>query len=103
MITATTNKIAGKNIIEVKGYVSGKVVQSRNIGKDIMAGLKSMVGGELKGYTEMISDSEKMAIERMIQEAEKIGANAVVGMRLQSSAGQGTFELIAYGTAVIAE
>ncbi|MBO9129768.1 YbjQ family protein [Bacillus sp. 165] len=103
MIIVTTDNLTGKNITEVKGYVSGQVVQSRNIGRDIMAGLKSVIGGELKGYTEMIRDAEKMAITRMVEEAEKKGANAIIGMRLQSSAGQGTFEIIAYGTAVRGE
>ncbi|ASF28288.1 hypothetical protein WV34_05740 [Bacillus amyloliquefaciens] len=101
MIMTTTETVAGKQITEVKGLVTSSIVQSRHIGKDLLAGLKSVVGGELKSYTEMLEDSKKK--ERLIREAEQLGANAIVGLRFELTAGQNTSELIGYGTAVSAE
>ncbi|KKB72090.1 MULTISPECIES: YbjQ family protein [Bacillus] len=101
MLIVTTDTIAGHNIQEVKGIVTASVVQSRNIGKDILSGLKSMIGGELKNYTEMLEESKRMVKERMVKQAEESGANAIAGLRFELSAGQGTSELIGYGTAVI--
>lgn len=101
MLIVTTDTIAGHDIQEVKGIVTGSVVQSRNIGKDILSGLKSVIGGELKNYTEMLEESKRMVKERMVKQAEESGANAIVGLRFELSAGQGTSELIGYGTAVI--
>ncbi|QEY88633.1 protein of unknown function DUF74 [Bacillus amyloliquefaciens] len=103
MIMTTTETIAGKQITEVKGLVTSSIVQSRHIGKDLLAGLKSVVGGELKSYTEMLEDSKKAVKERLIREAEQLGANAIVGLRFELTAGQNTSELIGYGTAVTAE
>ncbi|MCM3567923.1 YbjQ family protein [Neobacillus mesonae] len=104
MILVTTDSISGKEIKDVIGMVKGSTVQSKHIGKDFMAGLKTIVGGEIKEYTDMLNDAREKAIERMMEEAENAGANAIVGMRLQSSSVmQGASEIIAYGTAVWVE
>jgi len=101
MIIVTTPTITNRTIIEEKGLVTSSIVQSRNIGKDLLSGLKSIVGGELKSYTEMLEDSKKMVKERMIKEAQSMGANGIVGFRFALTSSQGTSELIAYGTAVL--
>ena len=86
---------------DVLGLVKGNVVQSKNLGKDIGAGFKTLVGGELKGYTEMLQEARQIATKRMVDEAESLGADAVIGMRFASSAiMQGAAEVIAYGTAI---
>ena len=86
---------------DVLGLVKGNVVQSKNLGKDIGAGFKTLVGGELKGYTEMLQEARQIATKRLVDEAESLGADAVIGMRFASSAiMQGAAEVIAYGTAV---
>lgn len=103
MIVVTTETIGTKTIIETKGLVTSSIVQSRNIGKDFLSGLKSIVGGELSSYTEMLEDSKKAAKERLIKQAAEMGANAIVGFRFTLASGQGTSELIAYGTAVLVE
>lgn len=103
MLIVTTDGIANKNILEVKGTVTSSVVQSRHVGKDLLAGLKSIVGGELSSYTEMLEDSTKMVSERLIKHAQALGANAIVGVRFELAAGQGTSELIGYGTAVVVD
>ena len=101
MLLVTTDNIVGKDIKEVLGLVKGTTVQSKHIGRDFMAGMKTIVGGEIKGYTEMLSEARKIATERMIAEAESLGADAVVGIRYGSSeALQGDAEILAYGTAV---
>ncbi len=100
----TINDVPGRKIIEVLGYVKGSTVQTKNIGKDFMAGLKSLVGGEIVGYTDMMNDARKVATERLLKDAEELGANGVVGLRLQTSGVMGgAAEIIAYGTAVIFE
>ena len=87
--------------IEALGMVKGTVVQSKNIGRDFMAGMKTLVGGEIKGYTEMLNEARAIATKRMVEEAEALGADAVVMMRYGSSGiMQGAAEVIAYGTAV---
>ena len=87
--------------IEVLGLVKGSVVQSKHIGKDFLAGLKTIVGGEIKGYTEMISEARSIATSRMAQEAQALGADAVLNVRYgSSSVMDGAAEIIAYGTAV---
>ncbi|KAA6452772.1 YbjQ family protein [Bacillus swezeyi] len=101
MLIVTTDTIANQNIAEVKGIVTSSIVQSRNIGKDILSGLKSVIGGELKNYTQMLEDSKKAVKERLAEQAEAQGANAIVGLRFELAAGQGTSELIGYGTAVL--
>ena len=92
--------IPGQNI-EALGLVRGAVVQSKNFGKDFMAGMKTLVGGEIKGYTEMLNEARAIATKRMVDEAEAMGADAVVNVRYGSSAiMQGAAEIVAYGTAV---
>ena len=101
MIICTTDKIEEKTITETLGLVKGTVVQSKNIGRDFMAGMKTIVGGELKGYTEMLNEARTQATERMIEEATNLGADAIVGVRYGTSeATQGAAEIFAYGTAV---
>ncbi len=104
MMIVTTDEIATKQVKEVVGYVRGSTVQSKNIGKDILAGLRTLVGGEIMEYTEMMTEARQRAIARMVKDAESKGANAIVGFRLQSSAVMSNAsEIIAYGTAVIVE
>lgn len=101
MIIVTTEFVPGKEIKELKGFVRGSTIQSKHIGKDILAGLKTIVGGEIGEYTEMMEEARQKAIGRMVEDAKGKGANAIIGMRLQSSAVmQGASEIIAYGTAV---
>lgn len=101
MLLASIDSIPGKNIKEVLGVVKGEIVQSKNVGRDFMAGMKTIVGGEVKSYTDMIREARQMATNRMIEEAEKLGADAIVGVRYgSSSVMQGAAEIIAYGTAV---
>ena len=104
MIVVTTDLIPGKNIIEVLGYVAQGTVRSKNVGKDIGAGLKSLAGGEIHSYTEMQEESRKIAVGRLVEKAKDMGANAIVGLRLTSSSiMSGASEIVAYGTAVIIE
>lgn len=104
MILSNMEYIPGKKIVEHYGLVSGNTVRAKHIGKDIMAGLKNIVGGELKGYTELLEDARKQAVQRMIKQAEDIGANAIVNIRFStSSITQGAAELYVYGTAVKVE
>src|SRR6266852_2634553 len=101
MLIATTNDVPGYTIDEVFGEVFGLTVRSRNIGSQLGAGLKSILGGELKGMTKALADSRQQVIERMVQEAEAKGANAIVAMRFDTSEmGQNWTEICAYGTAV---
>lgn len=87
--------------IEALGMVKGTVVESKNVGKDFMAGMKGLVGGELKGYTDMLNTARQVATKRMVDEAEELGADAVINVRYGSSAVmQGAAEVVAYGTAV---
>ena len=93
--------IPGEEIKEALGIVKGQTVQSKNIGRDFMAGLKTIVGGEIAGYTEMIAGARQIATKRMVDEAEKLGADAIIGVRYGSSqVMNGAAEIIAYGTAV---
>ena len=101
IILSNTETVPGKKIVEFYGVVTGTTVRAKHIGRDLMAGLKNIVGGELKGYTELLQDSRKEATERMIEQAQSMGANAVVNVRFAtSSITQGAAELFAYGTAV---
>ncbi|MEL6200382.1 MAG: YbjQ family protein [Pseudomonadota bacterium] len=101
MILSNTETVPGKKITEFYGVVTGNTVRAKHVGRDIMAGLKNIVGGELKGYTELLQDSRREATERMIEQATAMGANAVVNVRFAtSSITQGASELFAYGTAV---
>ena len=104
MILSNTESIPGHTITEFYGVVSGSTVRAKNIGRDFLAGLKNMVGGELKGYTELLGEARQEALDRMIAQARSVGANAVVNVRFStSSIAQGAAELFAYGTAVSAE
>jgi uncharacterized protein YbjQ (UPF0145 family) len=101
MIISNTESIPGRRIVEFYGVVTGNTVRAKHVGRDIMAGLKNIVGGELRGYTELLQDSRKEATDRMIEQAQSMGANAVVNVRFAtSSISQGAAELFAYGTAV---
>lgn len=101
MLIVTTDNIFGKEIKETLGLVQGATVQSKHIGKDIMAGMKTLVGGELKGYTQMLNEARKIATDRMIEEAKNMDADAIISVRYGTSeATQGASEILAYGTAV---
>ncbi len=101
MIITTGEKIPGKEIREILGVVKGSTVRARNIGWDIAAGLKSIVGGEVKTYTEMTAKARDESFARMIEEAKKLGADAIIGVRFMTSmVMQGASEMLAYGTAV---
>lgn len=104
MIITNTETIAGCRISQVKGLVQGNTVRAKHAGRDIMAGLKNIVGGELQGYTELLTESRRQAIERMMAQAQQLGANAIVNVRFTTSAvTAGAAELYAYGTAVVVE
>ena len=104
MIVVNTETIAGYQIREIKGIVQGNTVRAKHAGRDIAAGLKNLVGGELKGYTELLTESRREALQRMLGQAEQLGANAVVNVRFTtSSVTSGASELYAYGTAVVAD
>jgi uncharacterized protein YbjQ (UPF0145 family) len=104
MLIATCERIAGQKVLEVKGQCFGVVVRSRGIGGNIVAGLRSIVGGEIHEYTALLEEARRHAIDRMVQNATTIGANAVIMMRFDSSEiGQTMSEIVAYGTAVVLE
>ena len=101
MIYSTTETIPGREIRESVGVVTGNVVQAKHIGRDIMAGLKSIVGGEIRGYTEMLNESRDIAIGRLVENAKQKNADAVVGIRFTtSSIMDGSSEILVFGTAV---
>jgi uncharacterized protein YbjQ (UPF0145 family) len=104
LLLSNTETIPGKRIVHFYGVVTGSTVRAKHLGRDIMAGLKNLVGGELTGYTELLVDARVQAVQRMTAEAEALGANAVVNVRFStSSVAQGAAELFAYGTAVKVE
>lgn len=104
MIVTNIETVPGKQIVKHLGLVSGNTVRSKHAGRDLMAGLKNIFGGELKGYTELLTESREEATNRMIEQAKAIGANAVVNVRFStSSVAAGAAELFAYGTAVVVE
>ncbi|MCF6355832.1 MAG: YbjQ family protein [Candidatus Polarisedimenticolaceae bacterium] len=104
MLVTNIEIIPGKRITKHLGLVQGSSVRAKHLGRDIMAGLKNIFGGELKGYTELLQESREEAMERMIQQAEAVGANAVLNVRFStSSVAAGAAELFAYGTAVVLE
>jgi uncharacterized protein YbjQ (UPF0145 family) len=104
MIVTTTENVPGQRVVEVKGQVFGLVVRSRGLGGNILAGLRSLGGGEIKEYTELLEASRRQALDRMIQNATVMGANAVVMMRFDGSElGRSMSEIVAYGTAVVLE
>ena len=104
MILSNTEEIPGRQIVEFYGVVSGSTVRAKHFGRDFMASLKNLVGGELKGYTELLHEARTEALDRMKQQAQSVVANAVVNVRFStSSVAQGAAELFAYGTAVRVE
>ena len=104
MIITTTNQIEGKRIVKTIGIVKGSTIRARHLGKDIMAGLRGVIGGEIFEYSKMMAESREQALQRMVEDAEKQGANAVVCMRFTTSmVMQNASEILAYGTGVVLE
>jgi uncharacterized protein YbjQ (UPF0145 family) len=104
LIITTSDHVEGKKIVKTIGLVRGNTIRARHLGRDIMAGLRGMVGGEITDYTKMMAESREQAIQRMIESAEKQGANAVVSMRFATSmVMQNASEILAYGTGVVLE
>ncbi len=104
MIVVSTDSIAGRRVTRTLGIVKGNTVRACHVGEDLMAFLKNLVGGEVAEYTEVIAQSREQALDRMVEEARSLGANAIVGLRFSTTyVTQGAAEIMAYGTAVIAE
>ena len=102
MIVTTTNSVKGRDTVEVLGLVRGSSVRARHVGRDIIAGLRNIIGGEISGYTNLLAESREEAMTRMLEEAEGKGANVIVGMRFATSMVMGgAAEILAYGTAVV--
>ncbi len=104
MIVVNTETVPGHRIVELKGLVQGNTIRAKHLGRDIGAGLKNLVGGEIRAYTELMSDARRQATERMLEQAGQLGADAVVNVRFTTSqVAGGAAELYAYGTAVMLE
>lgn len=104
MLIATSEHIERRRIVQTLGLVKGSAIRARHIGRDITAGLRTIVGGEIPEYTQMLAEARELAIQRMVAEAEKLGANAIVGVRFTTSmVMSGAAEMLAYGTAVVVE
>lgn len=104
MLILTIETVPGKEILEIKGLVKGSTVRCKNIGRDIGASFKNLVGGEMTGYNDMLVEARQIAIGRMVDDATAKGANAIIGMRIMSSSvAAGAAEMVAYGTAVVIE
>ena len=104
MLIVTTFEVPEKKILKTLGIVKGNTIRARHVGKDIIAALRAVVGGELHEYTKLLAESREQAIDRMIEDAKSLGANAIVGMSFTTSVmAQGSAELMAYGTAVVIE
>ncbi len=104
MIITTSGQVEGKTIVNSIGLVKGSTIRARHVGRDIMAGLRGIVGGEITEYTKMMAEAREEAIQRMVEDAEKKGANAIVGMRFTTSMiMQNAAEVLAYGTGVVLE
>ena len=104
MIITTSGQVEGKKISQTIGLVKGSTIRARHMGKDIMAAFRSMAGGEITEYTKMMAEAREEAIQRMVEDAEKQGANAIVGMRFTTSmVMQNASEILAYGTGVVLE
>jgi uncharacterized protein YbjQ (UPF0145 family) len=104
VIITTADRVEGKTVVETVGLVKGNTIRARHLGRDIQAGLKHLVGGELGTYTKMMSEAREEAIQRMVEDAEKKGANAVISMRFATSMiMQSASEVLAYGTGVVLE
>lgn len=104
MLLSTTETIQGKTIVKHLGLVRGNTIRARHIGKDILAALRNVVGGEISEYTKLLGESREQALDRMIEEGQKLGANAIVGIRFSTAeVAAHAAEILAYGTAVIVE
>ena len=104
MLISTTETIEGKKIVKHLGMVKGNTIRARHIGRDILAGLRNVVGGEITDYTKMMAESREQALDRMIEDAQNLGANAIVGVKFATSmVMQSASEILAYGTAVVVE
>ena len=104
MIIVTANRITGKRIVRSLGLVRGNTIRARHIGKDIMAVFRNIVGGEVSEYTKLLAESREQALDRMVEEAHGLGANAIISLRFSTSMIMGAAaELLAYGTAVVVE
>jgi uncharacterized protein YbjQ (UPF0145 family) len=104
MLITSTFDVADKTIVKTLGLVKGNTIRARHIGRDVMAGLRGIVGGELHEYTKLLAESREQALDRMIEDAERLGADAVVGVSFSTSVmSQGAAELMAFGTAVLIE
>ncbi|NIP25242.1 MAG: heavy metal-binding domain-containing protein [Phycisphaerae bacterium] len=104
MLMSTTETIEGKKIVKHLGLVKGNTIRARHIGRDIMAGLRNVVGGEITDYTKMMAESREQALDRMTEDAQNLGANAIVGVKFATSmVMQSASEILAYGTAVVVE
>jgi len=104
MILTSSNSVAGKRIVKTLGLVKGNTIRARHIGKDILALFKNIVGGEIEEYTKLMAESREQAIDRMIAEAQKLGANAIVDVRFSTSyIMQNASEILVFGTAVVIE
>ena len=104
MIITTSDQIEGKRIVQTLGLVKGSTIRARHVGRDLMAALRNLVGGEVTDYTKMMAESREQAIQRMVVDAEKLGANAIVGVRFTTSmVMSGAAEMMVYGTAVKVE
>jgi len=104
MIVTTIDQIPGKKIVKVFGLVRGNTIRARHVGHDIVAGLRNLVGGEISEYTKLMAESREQSLDRMCTEAQRLGANAIVGMRFTTSfLSRGAAELLAFGTAVLIE
>ncbi len=101
LITTTTTEIPGKKVVKILGVVKGNTIRARNVGRDVMAGFKNIIGGEIKSYTQMTTQAREEAFNRMVNEAHEMGADAVINIRFATSMiMQGAAEMVAYGTAV---
>lgn len=104
MIVVNTESVPGRRVTSLLGLVQGNTVRAKHLGRDVAAGLKNIIGGELKGYSELLTESRRQALERMLAQATELGANAVVNVRFSTSAvTSGAAELYCYGTAAILE
>ena len=104
MVITNIETVPGKDIVAHFGLVAGSTIRAKHVGRDIMASLKNIVGGELKGYTQLMQESRQQAVDRMVEQANQLGANAIINVRFStSSVAQGAAELYAYGTAVKVE
>ena len=102
MIVVTSNSIEGRQMTKTIGLVRGNTIRARHIGKDIMAAFRGIVGGEVSEYTKLLAESREQALDRMVEHARSVGANAIISVRFETSMiAQGSAELLAYGTAVI--